>query len=339
MRVLGSHTAISAGTATTEESEDGGVSESARLRAILELVEESLTEPDLNGTELAERAYLSRFHFDRLVRAALGEPPGAFRRRLLLERAAHRLGDGTDSVIEVALDAGYASPDAFTRGFARAYGMTPTDYRSREGRDYRLHADNDIHFHPPGGLRIPAPERSSTMDVLTRMYEHHIRLTDEIIERCGRLDDAALDGTIKLSIEAIDTDPSLRRLTERLVRQLEMWATAVEGGTHIADGGTTVAQLRDRLSAAEPRFRAAVLAPVQDGRAGDTFVDATCTPPQTFSLGGVLAHVLTFSAARRTLAIGALSSAGISDLGAGDPMNYVGGVGDDASIINRNFDY
>jgi hypothetical protein len=33
--------------------------------------------------------------------------------------------------------------------------------------------------------------------------------------------------------------------------------------------------------------------------------------------------VLTFAAHRRTLAIGALHSAGIIDLGAGDPMTWV----------------
>jgi hypothetical protein len=41
---------------------------------------------------------------------------------------------------------------------------------------------------------------------------------------------------------------------------------------------------------------------------------------------------------RRTLAIGALKSSGIGDLGAGDPMRFVGGEGSDASQITRNFD-
>ncbi|HET8614818.1 MAG TPA: AraC family transcriptional regulator, partial [Actinomycetales bacterium] len=93
-----------------------------RLRGILDLVEESLDEPDLAADELARRAYLSRFHFDRLVTAALGEPPGAFRRRLLLERAAYRLLSTSTPVIDVATDSGYSSAEAFTRAFARAYG-------------------------------------------------------------------------------------------------------------------------------------------------------------------------------------------------------------------------
>jgi hypothetical protein len=42
-----------------------------------------------------------------------------------------------------------------------------------------------------------------------------------------------------------------------------------------------------------------------------------------FTYGGMLAHVLTFAAHRRTLAVGALHSAGITDLGAGDPMRWV----------------
>ena len=137
-----------------------------RLRAILELIEESLNEPDLDGAGLASRAYLSRYHFDRLVHAAIGEPSGAFRRRLLLERAAWRLTTATDNVIEIAIEAGYVSPDAFARAFARAYGMPPGEFRREQRPGCQLAAANGIHFHPPGGLRLPATERSGTMDVL-----------------------------------------------------------------------------------------------------------------------------------------------------------------------------
>ena len=42
--------------------------EGNRLREILELVEESLDGPELAGADLTNRAYLSRYHFDRLVR-------------------------------------------------------------------------------------------------------------------------------------------------------------------------------------------------------------------------------------------------------------------------------
>jgi AraC family transcriptional regulator len=315
-----------------------------RLRWIIDLVEASLDQPELTGDDLAARAYLSRFHFGRLAAAALGEPPGAFRRRLLLERAAHRLTSTRDPVIEIALDAGYGSPEAFARAFGRAYGVAPSAYRrdatvhpavARPGQ-HDLAAASGVHFHPPGGLRLPAPSRSSDMDVLTGMLDHHLTLVGEIIDRAARVGDHVLDQPIELSVAGIDRGPTLRSLTDRLVGQLEMWITSLEGGTVMPRGDATPKGWRSRLEAAGPRFRELVLAPIRDGRADETFVDAMCDPPETFTYGGVLAHVLTFSAVRRTMAIGALESAGIADLGSGDPMRFVGGSGADASMIRRH---
>ena len=50
---------------------------------------------------------------------------------------------------------------------------------------------------------------------------------------------------------------------------------------------------------------------------------ATCEPPEVFTYGGTIAHVLTFAKHRRTLVAGALVDAGISDLGAGDSIRWV----------------
>jgi AraC family transcriptional regulator len=322
------------------------VTSTDRFRQILGVVEDSLDQPGFTGEDLAARAYLSRYHFDRLAAAALGEPPGAFRRRLLLERAAHRLAATPDPVIEVALDAGYGSPEAFTRAFARAYGAAPSAYRRRPAPGGRLGpgpaphdlpAASGVHFQPPGSLRLPGTERSTAMDVLDRMLDHHLWLVGEIVDRTARVGTEVLDKPIELSVEGIDQNPTLRSVTDRLVGQLEMWVTTLEGGTSMpAAGDTTPPGLRSRLESAAPRFRELVMTPIRDGRAGDTFIDAICDPPETFTYGGVLAHVLNFSAVRRTLAIGALDSAGITDLGAGDPMRFVGGTGSDASQVKRN---
>lgn len=52
----------------------------------------------MDGERLASDACLSRFHFHREFRKRLGETPGAFRRRLLLERAAFALRDRTADI-------------------------------------------------------------------------------------------------------------------------------------------------------------------------------------------------------------------------------------------------
>ena len=67
----------------------------------------------------------------------------------------------------------------------------------------------------------------------------------------------------------------------------------------------------------------AVRAIVDEGRLDEKFVDAICDPPEVFTYAGMIAHVLTFAAHRRTFVCGALADAGITDLGAGDPMRWI----------------
>jgi AraC family transcriptional regulator len=86
----------------------------------LDVLADALDNHDEPAASLAARAHLSRYHFDRLVSAAAGEPPAALRRRILLERAAYRLITTDRAVIRIAIEAGYASNAAFTRAFQRA---------------------------------------------------------------------------------------------------------------------------------------------------------------------------------------------------------------------------
>jgi hypothetical protein len=90
-----------------------------------------------------------------------------------------------------------------------------------------------------------------------------------------------------------------------------------------AEATETVADLRSKLAGVGPAFRAEVREVTQAGRLDETFVDAVCDPPEVFTYGGMVAHVLTFAAHRRSLALQALAEAGVTDLGFGDPMRWV----------------
>ena len=61
------------------------------LATFVDTLAASLDDHAADGEDLAARAYLSRFHFDRVVGAVAGETPARLRRRVLLERAAFRL--------------------------------------------------------------------------------------------------------------------------------------------------------------------------------------------------------------------------------------------------------
>ena len=54
----------------------------------------------------------------------------------------------------------------------------------------------------------------------------------------------------------------------------------------------------------------------------DTFVDARCDPPETFTFGGVFAHIITFNAHRRLAALHALRRLRVAAQGFGDPIEF-----------------
>jgi AraC family transcriptional regulator len=85
---------------------------------------------DVSLEALAARSGWSSFHLHRAFRRLVGETPKAYTQRLRLDRAAGRLATGTDRVVDVALDSGFASHEVFTRAFTRRYGRSPERYRA-----------------------------------------------------------------------------------------------------------------------------------------------------------------------------------------------------------------
>jgi AraC-like DNA-binding protein len=293
-----------------------------RLRDVIDAVVEALDER-LDGRALAARAMLSPFHFNRLVRAGIGEAPAAFRRRLLLERAAWRLGRGM-SVTEAALEAGYDAVEAFSRAFTRIHGVRPSRF-TLEPRDFRVAAPNGIHFHPPGGLLLPGHERSTTMDLSDRLVEHEHWHTARLLEQAATLPDAALDRHARPGFVVHDfegPEPDLRSMLERLIFTKEVWTAAIGGRDIPPRDERSIAALQARLAAVQPQFAALVRRIRDRNEWDDAFVDALCTPPVSFTFGSVIAHILTVSMIRRQTVIGVLRELGVSRPETRDPIEW-----------------
>ncbi|MEX0784048.1 MAG: helix-turn-helix domain-containing protein [Dehalococcoidia bacterium] len=286
-------------------------------------VASSLDDHEARGEALAASAHLSRYHFDRVVTAMAGETPARFRRRVLLERAAWRLRTSADTVLDVALEAGYSSNEAFTRAFRRVYRSGPSAWRRSPGQIF-IDCPNGVHFYPPGGLSLPARSKETSMDLVLKLVEHHIWLVGQMLERASRLTGEQLDGPIELSVEAVDDNPTTRSLLSRLVGQMAMWNASMAGRDYDFDveKDESIASMRSRLESAGAAFLGLAREVAAEDRWGDTFVDAVCDPPHVFTYGGMVAHVLTYAAHRRTLVAGAFYSAGVRDLD-DDPMTWV----------------
>lgn len=84
--------------------------------------------------DLSMVAGVHEAHLTRTFRRHLGESPGGYQRRLRVERARLALEASGDSLVEIALAAGFSSQSHFTRVFHRHFGVSPGLYRRQLGR-------------------------------------------------------------------------------------------------------------------------------------------------------------------------------------------------------------
>lgn len=132
-----------------------------RLEELLPLLAQ-LTEVDGEIKTLADLAAAdgrSLFHLQRIFSAEVGESPLQFSRRVRLQRAAATLLVTQRSVLDIALDAGFDSPEGFSRAFKAMFLLSPKNFREQQRgtfnhfvRHYQLHLEVATHVAPCAGL-------------------------------------------------------------------------------------------------------------------------------------------------------------------------------------------
>jgi AraC family transcriptional regulator len=296
------------------------------LGRLSEVVLKSL-DANCSTEELSRRAYQSRTQFHRLFRAVVEETPAAMRRRLLLERAAFQLRNGSTSITEIAFDANYGSLEAFTRAFRKAFRVSPSLYRRMRTGHFHLPAPNRIHFLAPGSELKGVIE----MDLFDRFAGNDSWHTRKLLEYASTLTDEQLDRPLKAVIEILpwrEATKTLRQLLENIIFTKEVWTAALAGADMPnVDGGTppalrSPAAMLARLEKTDSEFHRIFRDVRNRGEWDATFVDALCEPAETFTFGGVFAHIMTFNAHRRLMALDALRQLGVQVEGFGDPMEY-----------------
>jgi AraC-like DNA-binding protein len=296
-----------------------------KLSRLSGVVFESL-DANVTAQELARNVYESRTQFYRLFRALVEETPAAMRRRLLLERAAFQLRNTMASVTEIALDANYNSLEAFTRAFRKAFRTSPSLFRRTRSAYFHLPASNGIHFLAPGSTLKGAHE----MDLFDRLAGNDTWHTRKLLEYAGTLTDEQLDRPIGSVVEILpwrECARTVRQILENIVFTKEVWTAALSGTTLPNLNGTPASEqsplaMLKRLERTDVEFHRIFREVGNRGGWDDTFVDGLCEPAETFTFGGVFAHIMTFNAHRRLMALDALRQLGVPVQGFGDPIEY-----------------
>jgi AraC family transcriptional regulator len=276
----------------------------------------------------SRQAYRSRTQFYRLFRALIEETPFALRRRLLLERAAWQLSRTPLSITDIGLHADYGSLEAFTRAFRKAFGVSPSLYRRMGATHTRLYTTNGIHHHSGRNETKGVGPSMDLFDLFSGQESWH---TQRLLHLAKTLNEEQLDRPLQDQVKVFPwdgPDQSLRQVLNRMVLTKEVWAAVLTGSgmpwmEDAPPEHQTPSAMLARLEKADAAFHR-VLTDVRHRSAWeDTFVDALCEPPETFTFRGTFAYVITFNFYRRMIAIEALRRLGVNVEGFGCPEEYL----------------
>ena len=98
-----------------------------KIRAVLSYINENLA-ATLSVDALAERVYLSRYHFMRLFKAQTGVSVHAYVRQRRLLYAARLIREGMGAA-QAAAESGFGDYSSFHRAFKQSFGMSPGELK------------------------------------------------------------------------------------------------------------------------------------------------------------------------------------------------------------------
>ena len=103
-----------------------------QIQYVVNVIDESIKahqDEFLTLNALADQLGYSEFYTARKFKAISGMVFRDYLRRRKLAFALKEVRDSEKGILEIALDYGFSSHEAFTRAFKNLYGITPSDYR------------------------------------------------------------------------------------------------------------------------------------------------------------------------------------------------------------------
>ena len=101
-----------------------------QLAEIAKVVDENLSNLDLNGAFIGEQCAMSEKQLYRLMKKHLGITPSEYIRNVRMQKATMLLSQKYFTVSEVAYMVGFSAPSYFSKCFQEHYGVAPSNYQT-----------------------------------------------------------------------------------------------------------------------------------------------------------------------------------------------------------------
>ena len=166
------------------------------LQRAIVYIEEHLGE-NITVEEVAHATGYSYYHLTRQFQAVLGENIGSYLKGRRLAEAAKRLIYSEQRIIDIAMEYGFESSEAFSRAFKAVYRMSPSVYRKNRldliisnkeklGEELIRHRAASITVHPklvelPDIKAVGLRGRTTLRDnVIPKLWQEFVAVRNEI---------------------------------------------------------------------------------------------------------------------------------------------------------------
>lgn len=154
-----------------------------RISRVCEYINQNLNEM-LTLELVSDVASFSKYHFHRIFTAYTGMGVMRFIQLARLKRASFRLAfEKEKRIIDIALEAGFESPEAFARAFKRTFEQSPSEFRA-EPHWPNWHMRFDFQMKPYGETRMNV----DVVDFKTTKVAliEHLGPPDNVLETAGK---------------------------------------------------------------------------------------------------------------------------------------------------------
>ncbi len=155
-----------------------------KIEHVCEYIEHNLDSP-LNLELLSEVACYSKFHFHRVFKAITGLSVQQYVLYLRLRRASFRISfEKNVNLSDIGYEAGFDSPEAFSRAFKREVGQLPSEFRQNadwENWNLRL-KKKQARFQKRHNMKIEVVE----FPEIQIAYLSHIGSPDSVLKTAGK---------------------------------------------------------------------------------------------------------------------------------------------------------